>query len=100
MYGREQRALLHHYLERGLSKAEVARELGFSRRTTHHWIATGQLNRELDDAPVRYGARPPIARKVDPFGAMPSLPMPTPPPEACPYTDLRTPRKEQGPSRS
>lgn len=67
MYGREQRVLLRHYLERGLSKAEVARELGVSRRTVYHWIETGQLDRELDEAPVRYAARPPVARKIDPF---------------------------------
>jgi transposase len=67
MYGREQRVLLRHYLERGLSKAEIARELGVARRTVYHWIATGQLERELDDAPMRYAARPPVARKVDPF---------------------------------
>jgi transposase len=56
MYGREQRVLLRHYLERGLSKAEIARELG-----------VGQLERELDEAPVRYTARPAVERKVDPF---------------------------------
>jgi transposase len=67
MYGREQRVLLRHYLERGLSKAEVARELGVSRRTVYHWIAAGQLDRELDEAPVRYAARPPAERKIDPF---------------------------------
>jgi transposase len=67
MYGREQRVLLRHYLERGLSKAEIARELGVARRTVYHWIATGQLDRELDQAPVRYSARPPAARKIDPF---------------------------------
>jgi len=67
MYGREQRVLLRHYLERGLSKAEIARELGVARRTVHHWIATGQLERELDESPVRYTARPPVERKVDPF---------------------------------
>jgi transposase len=67
MYGREQRVLLRHYLERGLSKAAVARELGVSRRTVYHWIATGQLERELDEAPVRYAARPPVERKIDPF---------------------------------
>src|SRR5512143_1563995 len=67
MYGREQRVLLRHYLERGLSKAEVARELGVSRRSVYHWIATGQLDRELDGAPVRYAPRPPVARKIDPF---------------------------------
>ena len=67
MHGREQRVLLRHYLERGLTKAEVARELGVSRRTVYNWIETGQLDRELDDLPVRYSARPPVARKLDRF---------------------------------
>lgn len=67
MYGREQRVLLRHYLEQGLSKADVARELGVSRRTVYHWIASGQLDRDLDEAPVRYAARPPVARKLDPY---------------------------------
>src|SRR4029453_4504594 len=67
MYGREQRVLLRHYLERGLSKAEVARELGVSRRTVYHWIETGQLDRDLDHASVQYAARPPVARKIDAF---------------------------------
>jgi transposase len=67
MYGREQRVLLRHYLERGLSKAAVARELGVARRTVYHWIASGQLDHELNDLPVRYTARPPVARKIDPF---------------------------------
>ena len=53
MYGREQHVLLRHYLQWGLSKAEIARELGVSRRTVHHWITSGQLDRELDDAPLR-----------------------------------------------
>jgi transposase len=67
MHGREQRVLLRHYLERGLSKAEVARELGVSRRTVYNWIASGQLDRELDDAAVRYSPRPAVARKLDRF---------------------------------
>jgi len=67
MYGREQRVLLRHYLERGLGKAQVARELGVSRRTVYHWIESGQLEHELDEAPVRYAPRPPVARKIDPF---------------------------------
>jgi transposase len=70
MYGREQRVLLRHYLERGLTKAEVARELGVSRRTVYHWIASGQLDRGLDEAPVRYKARPAVLRRIDPFRAM------------------------------
>jgi transposase len=67
MYGREQRVLLRHYLERGLSKAEVARELGVCRRTVYNWIEAGQLDRELDEAPVRYSPRPPVPRKLDRF---------------------------------
>ncbi len=35
MYGREQQVLLRHYLEQGLSKAEVAKRLGISRRTVY-----------------------------------------------------------------
>ena len=53
MIGRETRVLLRHYLEEGASKAAVARRLGVSRRTVHRWIASGQLDRELDDEAVR-----------------------------------------------
>ncbi len=67
MHGREQRVLLRHYLEQGLSKAAVAERLGISRRTVYYWVETGQLDRELDDEPVRYRARPPVARKVDAY---------------------------------
>ncbi len=70
MYGREQRVLLRHYLERGLSKAKIARELGVARRTVYHWIAHGHLDRELDELPVRYAARPPVARKIDAYRAI------------------------------
>jgi transposase len=65
MYAREQRVLLRHYLEQGLSKAEIARTLQLSPRTVYHWISTGQLDRELDNGPARYAARPPVARKID-----------------------------------
>jgi transposase len=67
MYLRERRVLLRHYLEQGLSKAEVARSLGIGRRTIYHWINTGQLERELDNGPVQYRARPPVACKIDPY---------------------------------
>ena len=67
MHGTGQRVLLRHYLKRGLIKTEVARELGISRRTVYDWIATGQLDREFDEAPVRYTPRPPMARKIDAF---------------------------------
>jgi transposase len=67
MYGREQRVLLRHYLQQGLSKTEIARALRVSRRTVYHWIETGQLDRELDNEAVRYTPRPPMQRKIDPF---------------------------------
>ena len=43
MIGREKRVLLRHYLEQGMNKAVIARDLGVSRRTVYHWIETGQL---------------------------------------------------------
>ena len=67
MYGREQRVLLRHYLQQGLSKAEIARTLGVSRRTVYHWVETGQLDRELDNEAVRYTPRPPVQCKIDRF---------------------------------
>lgn len=70
MYGRERRVLLRHYLEQGLSKAELARTLGVSRRTLYYWIGSGELDRELDNAPVQYAARPPVARKIDRYREM------------------------------
>jgi excisionase family DNA binding protein len=45
MHGGETRALLRHYLEQGVSKTELAKRLGVSRRTVYHWIETGQLER-------------------------------------------------------
>ena len=62
---RERRVLLRHYLQQGLSKAEIARSL--SRRTIYHWIETGQLERELNDGPARYGPRPSVPRLIDPY---------------------------------
>ncbi|HEU5463772.1 MAG TPA: hypothetical protein VFV82_06555 [Candidatus Binatia bacterium] len=32
-----------------------------------HWLATGQLGRDLDAEPVRYTARPSVATKLDPY---------------------------------
>jgi transposase len=67
MIGRETRVLLRHYLEQGVSKAAIARELGISRRTVYRWIASGQLDRELDDGAVRYGPRARRVSKLDPY---------------------------------
>jgi transposase len=50
-----------------MSKAAIARKLGISRRTVHHLIATGQLDREMDADPVVYGPRRPMPSKLDPY---------------------------------
>jgi hypothetical protein len=60
MYGREKRVLLREYLQDGWSKTELATKLGIGRRTIHYWIATGQLDRELDGETVHYTARPAV----------------------------------------
>jgi transposase len=53
VYSQETLVLLQHFLDLGLSKSAVARQLGVSRRTLHHWIVTGQLDRDVDPAVVR-----------------------------------------------
>jgi len=57
MYGWEQRVLVKHYLEQGLTKTAIAERVGVSRRTLHYWLATEQLDRETE-GPVRYPPRP------------------------------------------
>jgi len=67
MHSRETRVLLRHYLEQGVSKTELAKRFGISRRTVYHWIETGQLDRDLDSEQVRYRARPPVPTQLDPY---------------------------------
>ena len=67
MIGREKRVLLRHYLEQGLSKAAIARRAKVSERTLYRWIASGQLDRELDNEPVKYGPRHRRPSKLDPY---------------------------------
>jgi transposase len=59
--------LLRHYLERGTSKSALARQLGVSRDTIHRWLRSGDLDRDLDAEAVRYGPRPAVATKLDPY---------------------------------
>jgi transposase len=47
VYGWDTLVLLKHYVESGLSKTAIARQLGVSRRVIYHWITTGQLDREV-----------------------------------------------------
>jgi len=67
MHGRETRMLLRHYLERGTSKSALARQFGVSRDTIHRWIRDGDLDRDLETMPVRYGPRAPVPTKLDAY---------------------------------
>ena len=49
--------LLRHYLERGVSKTELSRRLGVSRRTIHEWIETRQLDRSRLDTDCKLRRR-------------------------------------------
>ena len=66
MHGWETRMLLKYYLEPGVSKAELSRRFGVSRRTIHEWVETGQLDRDLSSGGSRYAPRPamPVWRQV------------------------------------
>ena len=59
--------LLKYYLERGVSKAELSRRFGVSRRTIHEWVETGQLDRDLSSGGSRYAPRPPAPHQLDPY---------------------------------
>ena len=66
MHEWEQRVLVKHYLEQGLTKAAIAERVGVSRRTLYYWLASGQLDRPIDRS-VAYPAR---ATKLDPYRAI------------------------------
>jgi transposase len=59
--------VLRYYLEHGATKSALARQLGVSRDTIHRWIRDGDLDRDLDDLPVRYGPRPQVPTKLDAY---------------------------------
>ena len=67
MYDMETKMLLKHYLDQGVSKAELARRFGLSRRTIHYWIESGQLERELAAGAAGYARRVAMAHKLDPY---------------------------------
>jgi len=58
MHGWEQRVLVKHYLEQGLSKSAIAERVGVSRRTLYYWLESGQLDRPIDRSRVGYPPRP------------------------------------------
>ena len=43
----------------------MARKLGVHRDTIHRWIRDGELDRNLDGEPVRYGPRRAVRTKLD-----------------------------------
>lgn len=59
--------LLKHYLDQGVSKAELSRRFGVNLRTIHYWIKAGRLDRDLSAGARDYAARPPVAHKLDPY---------------------------------
>jgi transposase len=68
VYGWDTLVLLKHLVDSGLSKTAIAARLGVSRRVIHLWIATGQLERDLDALPRRTAAR--RATKLDQYHAI------------------------------
>jgi transposase len=58
--------LLRHYLAQGLTKSALARQLGIRRDTIHRWIRDGELDRDLEAAPLRHKV-PPRPSKLDPY---------------------------------
>ena len=70
MYEWETKMLLKHYLDQGVSKAELSRRFGVNRRTIHNWVKTGQLDRDLTAGARAYSPRPPVPHKLDPYKGM------------------------------
>lgn len=66
MYGWDTLVLLRHLLDQGLAKRAIAERLGVSRRVIYHWLATGQLDRDVSaPPPPRQAAR--RAQLLDPY---------------------------------
>ncbi len=65
----ESRVLMRHYVNEGLSKQAIADRLGIGRKTVTRWTQDGDLERDLEEPP-RYGPRPPVPRKLDPYQAI------------------------------
>lgn len=70
MKGWERHVQLRHYLEEGYTQRELAKELGIDRRTVYRWIQNGDLERDLTPATVKYGPRPSVPHKLDPYKAI------------------------------
>ena len=69
MYGWDKLVLLRHLLETEGNKSEIAKRLGVSRRTVHHWITTGQLDLDVSTLPARR-ERVPRVVKLAPYAGI------------------------------
>ena len=59
--------LLKYYLKQGVSTAALSKRFGVNRRTIHHWVRTGQLDRDLSAGARGYAPSPPVAHKLDTY---------------------------------
>lgn len=62
--------LLKHYMDHGVTKAELSRHFGVNRRTIYHWIETDQPDRHLEASARGYSPRPPVAYELDQYKAI------------------------------
>ena len=67
MHGLGTRMLLKECLDQGVSKTELSRRFGVSRRTIYEWIETGRLDRDLSAGATRYSRRAPVTHKLAPY---------------------------------
>lgn len=71
MHGVFTRMLLQKLLEEaGGDRAEAARRAGVGRTTMYRWITAGLLDQPIEAIRARYGPRPPVPTKLDPFKAI------------------------------
>jgi transposase len=71
MHGVFARVLLQQLLdEAGGDRALAARRVGVGRTTMYRWIKAGLLDQPAEEIRARYQARPPVARKLEPFKAI------------------------------
>lgn len=64
----ETRVLLVHYLEQGLSKAAIARQVGIDRRTVYRWLDAGALELDSETGLLpKAERRAPQPCKLDPY---------------------------------
>ena len=51
----------------GRLEGGAVERFGVNRRTIHHWVKTGQLDRDLSAGARGYAPRPPMTHKLDPY---------------------------------